>query len=165
LPKALDSLAAIESKAALRDVSDPSQIEDAIKKNPSNPVLQLLEVAYRAASDTSQVTQKLFDEIEPLAKDVNYASATRRELEQYRGGLKIAEDNARGLILRFQGLLKDEQEKIEVSAKTLRVDSGTVRALLTGVEKRQAQTTDFNTRMLSARADLYHAWCGSRYYD
>jgi hypothetical protein len=65
LPKVLDSLAAIESKAALRDVSDPSQIEDVIKKNPSNSVLQLLEVAYRAASDTSQVTQKLFDEIEP----------------------------------------------------------------------------------------------------
>jgi hypothetical protein len=53
--------------------------------------------------------------------------------------------------LRFQGLLKVEQEKIEVSAKTLRVDGGTVRALLTGVEKRQAQTTDFNTRMLSAQ--------------
>ena len=31
LPKVLDSLAAIESKAALRDVSDPSQIEDAIR--------------------------------------------------------------------------------------------------------------------------------------
>jgi hypothetical protein len=42
LPKVLDSLAAIESKAAPRDVSDPSQIEDVIKKNPSNSVLQLL---------------------------------------------------------------------------------------------------------------------------
>jgi hypothetical protein len=130
---------------------------------PSNAVLQLIGVANKAAMDGTNLGRRLSDEIEPaaLAKNINYSTASRSELEQYRRALKIAEDNATEAPPQYLTILKDEREKVEASAKTFQVDDQTVRGLLKGIDERHARTAAFVSQMMPARAQFYHATGGA----
>src|SRR5262245_35602469 len=69
------SFATHEAKAALKNAGD---LETAVKTNPSNIVLQLIDVGLKAATETNRSVEKSFNEIEPpgLASEPNYESAT-----------------------------------------------------------------------------------------
>ena len=131
--------------------------ERTLKDNPSNAMLQLLSSAVKTASETDRLVQKLSNEIEPptLADAIDYAKASRPELERYRSDLKIAEANATTAMPRYLALLKDEREKVEALAKDF--DDETVRELLSGIDKRHASFTAFASKMLLARTQLYRS--------
>jgi hypothetical protein len=84
--KLQESIAAHEGKAALQGISGPTQIDRALSQNPSNTFLQLMAMASKASEETGVLTTKLSNEIEPpaLATDINYATASRNDLEAYR---------------------------------------------------------------------------------
>ena len=61
---------------------------------------------------------------------------------------------------RCVGLLESEREKVEVVVRSLNIDDRYIRAALSGIDKRQAQSTDITSKMLSANAEFYRATGG-----
>src|ERR1700676_4210672 len=60
-----DSIAARESQAALQDITDAGQNDEALRQHPSNKFLQMTAMATRAANETSAAAEKLANEVEP----------------------------------------------------------------------------------------------------
>jgi GYF domain 2 len=157
--KLQDGIAAREATTALKDVRDPGATEQALKRNPSNALLQLTAAVVKEAQETHRLAQKLADEIEPpsLAEDIDYAKTTRAELEAYLRDLKTAEANATAAIPRYLALLNDERSRVEAFAQSLQVDKDVVRSALSGTDKRHDRTADLTSKMLIVRAELYRA--------
>jgi hypothetical protein len=148
-----------DAVAILNGLRDPSQIDRVVKDNPSNVFLLLMAEIRRASQETGRLIKKLIDEIEPptLPKELNYAGASRAQLEAYRLDLEAAEANAMAAMSRYVALLESEREKVEVVVRSLNIDDRYIRAALSGIDKRQAQSTDITSKMLSANAEFYRA--------
>jgi hypothetical protein len=151
-----------DAVAILKDVRDPSQIDRVVKDNPSNVLLLLVAEIRRASQETGRLMEKVIDEIEPptLPKELTYARASRAQLEAYRLDLEAAEANAMAAMSRYVALLESEREKLEVVVRSLDIDDRYIRAALSGIDKRQAQSTDITSKMLSANAEFYRATGG-----
>jgi hypothetical protein len=151
-----------DAVVVLKGFRDPSQIDRVVKDNPSNVFLVLIAEIRRASQETSRLIEKLIDEIEPptLPKELNYARASRAQLEAYRLDLEVAEANAMAAMSRYIALLESEREKVEVVVRSLDIDDRYIRAALSGIDKRQAQSTDITSKMLSANAEFYRATGG-----
>jgi hypothetical protein len=160
LGKLQDSIAARESQAALQGITDPGQIEDALRQHPSNKFLQLIAMANRAANETSAAAEKIANEVEPpaISKAVNLGTASRNDLEALRRDLKAAEANAAAWMPRATALLKAERDNVEKYALSLHVDKDSIGGLLHNLDQRHAELTGFNSRVASARADFYRAY-------
>jgi len=151
-----------DAVAILKDVRDPSLIDRVVKDNPSNVLLLLMAEIRRASQETGRLMEKVIDEIEPptLPKELNYARASRAQLEAYRLDLEAAEANAMAAMSRYVALLESEREKVEVVVRSLDIDDRYIRAALSGIDKRQAQSTDITSKMLLANAEFYRATGG-----
>jgi DNA primase large subunit len=152
--KLQDGIAAREATTALQDVGT---IEQALKRNPSNALLQLTAAVVKEAQETHWLAQKLSDEIEPpsLVKDIDYAKIPRAELEAYLRDLKTAEANATAAMPRYLALLNDERSRVEAFSQSLQIDKDNVRSALSDIDKQHARTADLMSKMLSARAGVY----------
>jgi len=160
LGKLQDSLAARETQAALQGITEPAQIDEALRQYPSNKILQMMAMAIKAANGTSAATEKLSNELEPpaISKAGNLAALSRSDLESLRRDLKSAEANATTFLPRYVALLKTERDNVEKYALSLHLGKDTVGRLLDNVDKRHADITALTARMLSARADYYRAY-------
>jgi hypothetical protein len=141
----------------LKDLRDQSEIDRVVKDNPSNVVLLLMAEMRRESQETSRLVKKLFDEIEPpaLAQEMNYASASRVQLEAYRLDLKTAEANATTVMPRYEAVLESEREKVEVVVQLLDMDDRSKRTALSEIDKQRAQRISVTSKMLLANAQLY----------
>jgi hypothetical protein len=155
-----ESIAAREDQAVLRGVTDPAEIDEALRQHPSNKLLQLAAMATRAANETSAAIEKLSNEVEPpgVAKNANLGAASRSDLEAFRRDLKAAEANATTFLPRTTAVFKTERGNVEKYALSLRVDKDIVRRLLDSIDQRHAEITAFMSRLLSARAGYYRAY-------
>jgi hypothetical protein len=155
-----DTIAAEESRTALQGITDPEQIDEALRRRPSNKFLQLIAMATKAAIETSAAAEKLCNEFEPpvLSKEINSGTASRRDLEALRRDLETAETNAATLMPRYIALIKTERDKVENFALSLHLGKDAVSRFLGGVDKRHAKTAAFASRMLLARAGYYRAY-------
>jgi hypothetical protein len=161
LGKLQEGVVAREGQRELQGITDPRQIDEALRRRPSNRFLQLVAMATKAASDTRAATEKLPNGIEPPAlSNINLGTADRSDLEALRSALKTAEANATTLLPRYAGLFKTERDKVENYALSLRLEKDTVRSFMEAVDSRHAQTLAYIARMLSARADYYRAYEG-----
>jgi hypothetical protein len=160
LGKLQESIAARESQTALQGLTDPKQIDQALKQHPSNKILQMIAMATKAANETNAAIEKLSDQVEPpaISKDVNFAAASRSDLEALRGDLKTAEANATTSMPRYVAVLKTERDNLEKYALSLQVGKDTVSRFLDNVDRRHAETTALASRILSARAEFYRAY-------
>ena len=160
LRKLQDSIAARESQTALQGITDPRQMDEALRQHPSNKFLQMMAMATRAADETSAATEKLSNEVEPpaISKGINLGAASRSDLEALRRDLKTAEANATALMPRYVALLKTERANVEKYALSLHVDKDTTSRILDRLDGRQAEITALISRMSSVRADFYRAY-------
>jgi hypothetical protein len=160
LGKLQDSIAARESQRALQGITDPKQIDEALKQHPSNKFLQMIAMATKAANETNAVIEKLSNEVEPpaISKATNLGAASRSDLETLRRDLKTAEANTTTLVPRCIDLLKAERDKMEEYALSLHVGKDTISRFLDNIDRRHAETTAFTSRMLLARAEFYRAY-------
>jgi hypothetical protein len=160
LRKLQDSIAARESQTALQGITDPRQMDEALRQHPSNKFLQMMAMATRAADETSAATEKLSNEVEPpaISKGINLGAASRSDLEALRRDLKTAEANATAFMPRYIALLKTERANVEKYALSLHVDKDTTSRILDRLDRRQAEITALISRMSSARADFYRAY-------
>ena len=160
LAKLQDSIAARESQTALQGITDPKQIDEALKQHPSNKFLQMIAVATEAANETDAATEKLSNEVEPpaISKNINLGAASRSDLEALRRDLKTAEANATTFMPRYIALLGTERDNVERYAVSRHVGKDTISRFLDNIDKRHAETTAFTSRTLLARAEFYRAY-------
>ena len=159
LGKLQESIAARDRQTALQDLTDPAQIDGALRQHPSNKFLQLLAMAAKAANETDAAIEKLTREIEPpaISKSGNLGGASRSVLEALRRDLKTAETNATTFLPRYTALLTSERDNVEKYARSLSVGPDTIGKLLDHIDKRHAEIAALTSKMLSARADSYRA--------
>jgi len=155
-----DMMAAREGQAALRGITDASQIGEALKKTPSNKFLRVVAMATKAADDTDAALEKLSDDIEPaaIAKAGPPGTASRNDLEALRRDLKTAETNAVALIPRTSAVLKAERDSVENYAASLKMGKDARNRVLDQLDKRDVEITALAQRMSSVRADFYRAY-------
>jgi hypothetical protein len=160
LGKLQDMIAARESRAALQGITDPGQIDEALRQHPSNKFLRLIAMTTRAADETNAAIEKLSGEVEPpaISKASNLGVASRSDLEALRRDLKTAEANAATFMPRYVAVLKTERDNAEKYAVSLPLGKDAIRSFLDNIDKRHAEITAFTSRMLSARADFYRAY-------
>jgi hypothetical protein len=160
LVKLQESIAARDSRTALQGITDPGQIDEALRQQPQNRLLQLMAMATKAANETNAAVEKLSSEIEPpaIAKTNNLGGASRSDLEALFRDSKAAEANATTFLPRYVALLKTERDNVEKYARSLDVGKNAVGKLLDNVDRRHAEITAFISRMLPARAESYRAY-------
>jgi len=160
LGKLRESIAVREGQTALQGVTDPKQIDEALRQHPSNKFLQMIAMATKVANETDAAAEKLSAEVEPpaVSKANNLGAASRSDLEALRRDLKTAEANATTFMPRYVALLKTERDNLEKYALSLRAGKDTFSRFLDKVDKRHAEITALTSRMLSARADFYRAY-------
>jgi hypothetical protein len=160
LGKLQEIMAAREGQAVLQGITDPEQIDEALRQHPSNKFLQLVAMATGAANETNAAVEKAANGVEPpaISKAVNLGAASRSELEAFRRDLKTAEANATALLPRTTALLKTERADVEKYALSLHLEKDTIARVLNHLDKRQAEIAAFMSRTSSARADYYRAY-------
>ena len=160
LGKLQENISARESHTALQGITDPGQIEEALRQYPSNKFLQMLAMATRAADETSAGTEKVLNEVEPpaISRNINLGAASRADLEALRRDLKTAQANATAFMPRVSALLKTERDNVKKYALTLQVKQDVVAGLLDNIDKRHAEITAYTSKILPARADYYRAY-------
>lgn len=159
LGKLQEGVVAREGQKELQGITDPKQIDEALRRHPSNRFLQLAAMAAKAAGDTRAATEKLPNEIEgPALSSIDLGTAGRNDLDALRSALKTAEANATTFLPRYVALLKTERDKIENYALSLHLEKDTVRSFMEAVDRRHSQTLAYTAKMLSGRADYYRAY-------
>jgi hypothetical protein len=160
LGKLQESIAARESQTALQGITDPSQIEEALRQHPSNKFLQMIAMATRAADETNAAIEKLSNEVEPpaISKDINLGAASRNDLEALRHDLRTAEVNAMTFMPRYIALLKTERDNVEKYALSLHLGKNTIGMFLDSIDRRHAEIMASTSKMLLARAGFYRTY-------
>lgn len=149
-----------ESQAALQGITDPDQIDVALRQYPSNRYLQLLAMAVSVVAETNAASDKLSKDVEPpaLSKEINLGAASRSDLEALSRDLKTAEVNATTFMPHYTALFKAAREKLENYARSLHPAGDVLKNFLDGVDSWQAETTDLASKTLSARGEFYRAY-------
>jgi hypothetical protein len=160
LARLQQSFAARDGQTAPPGTTESSQLDEALRQQPSNKFLRMAAMAAKAATETNAAFEKLSAEVEPpaVSKNSNLGTASRSDLETLRRDLKAAEANATAFMPRYSALLKAERDNLEKYALSLRAEKDAVAKFLDNIDKRHAETTALISRMLSARADLYRAY-------
>jgi hypothetical protein len=160
LSKFQERISIQEGQETLQGITNPSQLEDALRQHPSNNILRLMAKATKIADDTRGAIDRLSAQIEPasLSKEINFSSASRNDLDAFRGDLKTAEANAAGFLPRYAAIFKAEHDQIESAALPLHVPKDIARRVLDGLTQRQTKTLNAISVTLSARADYYRAY-------
>jgi hypothetical protein len=149
-----------EGLTALQGITNPHQVEDALRQRPSNKILQLMAKATKATDDTRRAIDRLSAEIEParISKEINFGAASRDDIEAFRRDLKTAEANATAFLPRYAAIFQTERDQVESGARSLHVPKEIADPVLNGLAQRHAKALNAISVLLSARADYYRAY-------
>ena len=149
-----------EDQAALQAITDPKEVDEALKHNPSNKYLKLAALAASVVAETDTANAKLSNDIVPpaVAGDINLTAASRNDLEALSRDLKTAESNVMTALPRYVALLKAQREKMENGARWLHPEKDVLDRFLDGVDKWQAETADLASKTLAARGEYYRTY-------
>jgi hypothetical protein len=149
-----------ESRAALRDVGDPGQLDQAIKRYPSNRILKLVALAGEKTAELDGAVRTMLNEAVPaaVAKPVNLTMSSRSDLDALRRDLKTAEEDMARAKTRLAALVKAKRDEIESGARTLGVEHATMTRFMAAADEQLGERAALTTRMLSARGDYYNAY-------
>jgi hypothetical protein len=160
LSKLQQRMSTHEGQVRLQEITSPSQIEDALRQQPSNSILRLMATAAKAANDTRGAIDRLSAQIEPagLSKEINFGNVSHGDLDAFRRDLRTAETNTTAFLPRYGAILKTEHDQIESAALSLHVPKEIAGRGLDGLAQRQAKVLNAISLSLSARADYYRAY-------
>jgi hypothetical protein len=152
-----ESALVAESQAALRDVGNPEQLDQALKRYPANRILKLIALAGEKSAEIDAATHKMIGEAEPaaLAKQVSLANASRADLEALHRDVKLAASNIATLAPRMAALVKARRGELESSARALGLDSAAVTRFMAAVDAQHAEIAALASKVLAANADYY----------
>ena len=160
LGKLQERLSFREGQAALQAITDPKEVDEALKQYPSNKYLKLVALAASVVAETDTASAKLSNDIVPpaVAGDINLTAASRSDLEALSRDLKTAEANVTTAMPRYVALLKAQREKMEHGARWLHPEKDVLDRFLDGVDKWQAETADLASKTLSERGEYYRTY-------
>jgi hypothetical protein len=149
-----------ESQAALRDVNEPAQLDQALRQRPANRILKLVALANEKSAEIDAAARKLLDDAEPaaLAKAVDLTAAGRSDLDALRRDIKTADGNVAALKPRMAALVKTGRDELESGARALGVESGTISRFMKGVDEQLAETAALASKRLAVRSEYYGAF-------
>jgi hypothetical protein len=149
-----------ESQAALRDVNDPEQLDQALKRYPANRILKLVALANEKSAEIDAATRKMLNEAEPaaLAKPVDLTAAGRGDLDALRRDLKTAESNAANVKSRASALIKAKRDELESSARALGTERNTIARFMAAVDEQHAEVAALAAKALAARVEYFGAY-------
>jgi hypothetical protein len=160
LSKLQTVVSAQETRTALRDVSDPDQLDQAIKLYPSNKLLSLLALANKDAIEIDAAARKLLSDVEPrsLPKLSDLGAASRSDLDALRSDLKTAESNAASVAPRYVAQIKATRDQLENDARSLNVGDDRLSAFMAMIDEQHAASTALTSKELASRAEYYNAY-------
>ncbi|MBR0829544.1 hypothetical protein JQ596_28815 [Bradyrhizobium manausense] len=149
-----------DSRAALDQVKGPEQLDEALKRYPSNRLLKMLALASNDATEIDAAAQRLLSDIEPraLPKLDEVSASSRGDLDALRRDLKTAEGNAATSEARYIALTKAARDKLENDVRSLNVGDGRVSSFMAMIDERHAAWTALTSKMLASRAEYYNAY-------
>jgi len=149
-----------ESQAALRDVNDYQQLDQALKQHPANRILKLVALANDEAAAVDAAARKLLDAAAPatLAKPLDLTAASRSDLDALRRDLKTAESNATTVKARTDALIKAKRDELEKSARSLGIESNTVTRFMAAIDEQHTEIAALAAKALVARSEYYGAY-------
>lgn len=154
-----EKIAAAESQAILRDITDPEQLDEALRQHPSNKTLKLIALADKASIATDAATRRLLDEAEPatLSRGLNLGTANRADLEALQRTLKTAEDNATTFMPRYTVLIRNARDEVEKDARSLNAADNTVARFIAVIDEQNKEMTTSTSNLLAAHVEFYRA--------
>jgi len=157
LAKVQEAISAKESRAALRGVSDPEQLDQVLKQYPKNEIVRMVLLAYREAIEIDAATRRLINEVEPrdFSTPIDFRTANRSDLDALRRDLKTAEINVAALRPRYIALIKAQRDRLENDARSLKVGKPMLAKFMTMVDEQHKQIMTLTSKMLAARAEYY----------
>ncbi|OKO83987.1 hypothetical protein AC630_09970 [Bradyrhizobium sp. AS23.2] len=160
LSKLQTVVSAQEGLTALRGVTDPGELDQAIKQHPSNKLLRLVALANKDVNDIDAAAQKLLDEAapRPFPKPSDLGAASRDDLDALLRDLKTAEANVATFAPRYDALLKSARDQAENDARSLNVGDERFSSFMAMIDEQHAGWTALTFKMLAARADYYNAF-------
>lgn len=146
-----------ESQAALRDVGNPEQLDQVLRRYPANRILKLVALAGEKSAEIDAAARKMIGEAEPaaLARQVNLANASRADLEALHRDVKLAETNIAALATRMAALVKAKRSELESSARALGLDGATITKFMAAADEQHSEIAALASKMLAANADYY----------
>ena len=149
-----------EGEAALRSVNDPEQLDQVLRRYPSNKFLKMIALAKRDSIEMDTVTGGLLTEAEPrdLWKQTDLGAFSRSELETLGRELKTADSNARTLESRYLPLVKAERDKIEHDASLLERRTGTLAKFMAMIDEQHADMKSLISRISAERLEYTAAY-------
>lgn len=149
-----------EARTALHDVADPDQLDQAIKRHPSNKLLKLLALASKDANEIDAAAQKLLNQAEPkpLPNLNALAASSRGDLDGLRRDLKTAESNATSLAPRYAAQIKTIRDQLEKEARSSGFGDDRLSGFMEMIDEQHAARIALTSRMLASRADYYSAY-------
>jgi len=149
-----------ESQTALRGVNDPQQLDQVLKRHPSNRVLKLVALANRDSIEMDAASRKLLSEAEPgeLWQRMEKGFSSRADVEALGRDLKLAESNAAGLGSRYDNLLKAARDKVEHDAGVLEGRSETFTTFMTMIDGQHGRMKAVMSKIAASRLEYFVAY-------
>ena len=149
-----------ESQAALRDLKDPEQLEQRLKRYPSNTILKLVALANKDSIEIDAAALGLLREADPgeLSTRINEGLSGGGNLKALGRDLKAAEANAAGLESRYDSLSKAVRDGIEQDANTLEGRTNRFAAFMAMIDAQHAGMKALIAKISAARLDYFRAY-------
>jgi hypothetical protein len=155
-----ERVATIQTQSALQEIGDTRDLGEALRRHPQNRVLLTIQKAAKVAEETSAAADKLLSEIEPpsLSRPIDYAKASRNDLDAFRADLKATEAKASAFALQYLALLKTERNEVERYALAQNVGKEGLTRILDNLDRRQAEAAALMSKVSASRAEYYRAY-------
>jgi len=155
-----ERVATIQTQSALQEIGDSKDFGEALKRHPQNRILLTIQKAAKAAEETGVAADKLLSEIEPpsLSRAIDYAKASRNDLDAFRADLKATETKAGAFASQYLALLKAERGEVERYALSQNVGKEGLARILDNLDRRQAEAAAVMSRVSASRAEYYRAY-------
>lgn len=149
-----------ESRATLDEVRSPEQLDEALKRYPSNRFLKMLALANNDATEIDAAGRRLLSDVEPRALPTlgDLSASSRGDLDALRRDLKTAQGNAATSETRYIALTKAARDRLENDVRSLNVGDDRVSRFMTMIDQRHAAWIALTSKMLASRADYYNAY-------
>lgn len=146
-----------ESQAALRAVSKPEELDQALKRYPANRILKLVALAGEKSAEIDAAARRMIGDAEPagLAKQVNLANASRADLEALHRDVKLAAGNIATLASKLATLVKTKRGELESSARALGLEGAAIARFMAAVDEQHAEIAALAAKVLAANVDYY----------
>ena len=148
-----------EGQVALRDLKDTQQLEQLLKRYPSNRILKLVALANKDSVEIDAAALGLLREADPgeLSERINKGLSGRGDLQALGRDLKAAKENAAGLQSRYDALIKPVRDGIEHDG-ALEEGASTSATFMAMIDAQHAEMKALIAKISAARLDYFTAY-------